>query len=658
MADRIGVYLCHCGTNISNSVDIDEVEKYTEGLEGVTLVKQYKFMCSDPGQALIQEDLQKGKIDRVVVASCSPLMHEKTFRNTCERGGINPYLFTMANIREQCSWVHEDRNMATEKAKGLVGAAVRRARLLDPLDKREVEINPTTLVIGGGIAGIQAALDIADAGEKVILVEREPSIGGHMAKFDKTFPTLDCSACILTPKMVSVGQHPNIELMTYSEVEEVNGYVGNFTVKIRRKARYVDTNLCNGCGICWEKCPASTVPRKGNVHQKLSMGPTTAIYMPFMQAVPAVPVIDADACIYLTKGKCGICREECPAQAIDYEMEDVIEEVEVGNIIIAAGFKTFDPSVIKRYGYGEKENVITALEFEIMNCSSASTGGKILKADGTEPESIGIVHCVGSRDKNYNEYCSRVCCMYALKYSHLIKEKTEAQVYQFYIDMRCFGKGYEEFYDRLLEEDVRFIRGKVAEITEVPLNPAEQGKLVAVVEDTLLGKVRRVPLDMVVLCTGLEKAEGMDKLANVCNVSIGKDGFIIEQHPKLGPVSTTTDGVFIAGACQSPKDIPDTVAQASAASSAVLSMITRKKVEIEAATAMIDEDKCSGCRICNNLCPYSAIEFDEENKVSRVNEALCKGCGTCAAACPSNAITAKHFSNDQLIAEIEGIFAT
>ncbi len=658
MADRIGVYLCHCGTNISNSVDIEKVARYAEGLQGVTKVKEYKFMCSDPGQALIHQDLKDGKIDRVVVASCSPLMHEDTFRKTCERGGINPYLFTMANIREQCSWVHEDKHMATEKAKGLVGAAVRRARLLDPLEKREVEINPSTLVIGGGIAGIQAALDIADAGQKVILVERDPSIGGHMAKFDKTFPTLDCSACILTPKMVSVGQHPNIELMTYSEVEEVDGYVGNFKVKIKRKARFVDTGLCTGCGICWEKCPASTVPRKGNVHEKLSMGPTSAIYMPFMQAVPAVPVIDKDACIYLTKEKCGICSKECPTQAIDYEMEDVIEEVEVGNIIIAAGFKAFDPSVIKRYGYGEKENVVTALEFETMNCSSGSTGGKILKADGSEPESIGIVHCVGSRDKNYNEYCSRVCCMYALKYSHLIKEKTGAEVYQFYIDMRCFGKGYEEFYDRLLEEDVRFVRGKVAEITDVAENPGEEGKLVAVAEDTLLGRVRRVPLDMVVLCTGLEKPEGLEKLANQCNVSAGKDGFIIERHPKLGPVATSTDGVFIAGACQSPKDIPDTVAQASAASSAVLSMITRKKVEIEAATAVIDEDKCSGCRICNNLCPYSAIEFDEEELVSRVNEALCKGCGTCAAACPSNAITAKHFSNDQLIAEIEGIFAS
>ncbi|MCK4236984.1 MAG: CoB--CoM heterodisulfide reductase iron-sulfur subunit A family protein [Candidatus Krumholzibacteria bacterium] len=657
MPERIGVYVCHCGSNIAGALDIDEVVRFAEGLRNVALVRDYKFMCSDPGQALVQKDIEDGLINRVVVASCSPLMHENTFRKVCERSGLNPYLFTMANIREQCSWVHVDKGDSTEKAKSLIAAAVRRAAFLEPLEKREVAINPKTLVIGGGIAGIQASLDLAEAGKEVVLVEKEPSIGGHMAKFDKTFPTLDCAACILTPRMVQVGQHPRIKLLTYSEVEEISGYVGNFNVKVRRKARYVDADLCNGCGTCWEKCPGTRVPRKGSVHEKLSLGPTSAIYMPFMQAVPALPVIDTEACLYFQKDKCRICEQVCEREAINYEMKDTLEEFEVGNIIVTAGFQTFDPSVIKRYGYGRFPNVMTALEFEIMNCASGSTGGSILMADGREPKSIGIVHCVGSRDKHYHEYCSRVCCMYALKYAHLIKEKINAEVYEFYIDLRCFGKGYEEFYDRLLGEDIRFVRGKVGEITNVPIHPGEEGKLVIRVEDTLLGAVRRVPVDMVVLCTALEATEDLPDVANMCNVSTGKDGFIIEKHPKLGPVATATDGVFIAGACQSPKDIPDTVAQASAASSAVLSMITREKVEIEAATAEIDEEKCSGCRICNNLCPYLAIKFDEEKEISVVNEALCKGCGTCVAACPSNAIKAKHFSDKQIIAEIEGILS-
>ncbi|MBN2072274.1 MAG: CoB--CoM heterodisulfide reductase iron-sulfur subunit A family protein [Candidatus Krumholzibacteriota bacterium] len=659
MAVRIGVYICHCGTNIAGKVNIDEVVEFTRSLENVSLVRDYKFMCSDPGQALLQKDVEDGLIDRVVVASCSPLMHENTFRKATERGGLNPYLFTMANIREQCSWVHIDSDRTTDKAKDLISAAVRRAFLLEPLTKREVPINPRTVVIGGGIAGIQAALDLAEAGKEVVLVEREPSIGGHMAKFDKTFPTLDCSACILTPRMVSVGQHPKIELMTYSEVEDVSGYVGNFNIRVRKKARYVDPELCNGCGACWEKCPGTRVPRKGNVHEKLSLGPTTSIYMPFMQAVPAIPVIDTTTCLYFKDDKhaCGLCAKECERGAIKYDMEDELVDFEVGNIILATGFQTFDPSVITRYGYGKLDNIMTAIEFEIMNCASGSTGGKIQMADGSEPKSIGIVHCVGSRDNHYHDYCSRVCCMYSLKYSHLIKEKTDAEVYEFYIDMRCFGKGYEEFYDRLLTEDVRFIRGKVAEITDVAVNDAEKGKLIVRVEDTLVGSVRRVPLDMVVLSTGLEGHDTLPAIAKKCSVSIGRDGFIIEKHPKLGPVSTATDGVFIAGACQSPKDIPDTVAQASAASSAVLSMITREKIEIEAATAEVDEEKCSGCKLCNTLCPYLAVKYDEEKGVSVVNQALCKGCGTCVAGCPSGAISAKHFEDRQIFAEIEGIFS-
>ena len=650
MEPKIGVYICHCGANIADIVDIQQVVDFAKGLDSVVIAREYKFMCSDPGQNMIKEDIKQLSLNRVVVASCSPLMHEPTFRRAVQEAGMNPYLFEMANIREHCSWVTEDKGAATEKAKALVSAAIKRVYYHQPLEIKEVPVNPNTLIIGGGIAGIQAALEIADSEHKVYLVERDPSIGGHMIQFDKTFPTLDCSACILTPKMTSVGTHPYIELMTYSEVEEISGFIGNFKAKIRKKARYVDESKCNGCGVCQEKCPW-----KADSEFDLGLSQRKAIYTPFAQAVPNIPVIDKEHCVYFLKGTCRACEKFCEVGAIDFEQEDQLVEVEIGNIIIATGYDAFDPTPITQYGYGRFDNVVTGLEFERICNSVGPTSGKIVLKDGSEPESIAIIHCVGSRDENYHEYCSRVCCMYGLKYAHLIKEKTNAQVYQMYIDMRCFGKGYEEFYKRLSDEGVSFIRGKVAEVTDKAINEDEKGKLIACGEDTLLGTTIRVPLDMVILCTALEARSDADQVAKLFTISQGADGFFIERHPKLDPVATMTDGVFIAGCCQSPKDIPDTVAQASAAATRVLALISKGKVEIEAATAVIDEEKCSGCRICSLLCPYSAISFIEDDKVSRINEALCKGCGTCVAACPSGAITHKHFTTDEIMAEIEGV---
>ena len=650
MEPKIGVYICHCGANIADIVDVQQVVDFAKGLDSVVIAREYKFMCSDPGQNMIKEDIKQLSLNRVVVASCSPLMHEPTFRRAVQEAGMNPYLFEMANIREHCSWVTEDKGAATEKAKALVSAAIKRVYYHQPLEIKEVPVNPNTLIIGGGIAGIQAALEIADSEHKVYLVERDPSIGGHMIQFDKTFPTLDCSACILTPKMTSVGTHPYIELMTYSEVEEISGFIGNFKAKIRKKARYVDESKCNGCGVCQEKCPW-----KADSEFDLGLSQRKAIYTPFAQAVPNIPVIDKEHCVYFLKGTCRACEKFCEVGAIDFEQEDQLVEVEIGNIIIATGYDAFDPTPITQYGYGRFDNVVTGLEFERICNSVGPTSGKIVLKDGSEPESIAIIHCVGSRDENYHEYCSRVCCMYGLKYAHLIKEKTNAQVYQMYIDMRCFGKGYEEFYKRLSDEGVSFIRGKVAEVTDRAINEDEKGKLIACGEDTLLGTTIRVPLDMVILCTALEARSDADQVAKLFTISQGADGFFIERHPKLDPVATMTDGVFIAGCCQSPKDIPDTVAQASAAATRVLALISKGKVEIEAATAVIDEEKCSGCRICSLLCPYSAISFIEDDKVSRINEALCKGCGTCVAACPSGAITHKHFTTDEIMAEIEGV---
>jgi heterodisulfide reductase subunit A len=647
---RIGVFVCHCGSNIADTVDIDEVREFASGLPGVVSAQDYKFMCSEPGQLLIKEDIEKLHLNRVVVASCSPRMHEITFRKAVAEAGLNPYLFQMANIREHDSWVHKDG--ATEKAKALIYAAVGKASLLEPLERREVPVNPTVLIVGGGIAGIQAALNIADSDHKVYLVEREPSIGGRMIQLDKTFPTLDCSSCILTPKMASVGSHPNIELMTYSEVMEVSGYIGNFKVKVRKKPRYIDSELCNGCGVCMEKCPW-----KADSEFDMGLGKRKAVYTPFPQAVPNVPVIDPEVCVYFQKGTCKACEKFCPTGAIAFDQKEETVELEVGAIIVATGYDLFDPSPITQYGYKRLDNVITSLEFERMCSATGPTIGEVVLKDGTAPQSVAIIHCVGSRDKNYYEYCSRVCCMYALKYSHLIKEKTEADVYQLYIDMRCYGKGFEEFYQRLSDEGVNFVRGKVAQVTDRAVSDEEKGKLVIVSEDTLLGRMVRIPVDMVILCPAMIPRADAEEVARRFLINRGADGFFLEKHPKLEPVATASAGVFVVGCAQGPKDIPDTVAQASAGAAEALALIDRGTVEIEAATAVVDEEMCSGCKVCLNLCPYNAITFDEEKKVANVNDILCKGCGVCVAACPAGAIKGRHFTDKQIFAEVEGLLA-
>lgn len=1125
---KIGVYICHCGVNISQTVRVEEVAERVRNKPNVEISTTYKFMCSDPGQQMIERDIKEKGLNRVVVAACSPQMHELTFRNACERAGLNRHLFQMANIREHCSWVHDDINKATEKAAALVNAAIYRVAHQEPLTMTKANVNPNTLIIGGGIAGIQAALEIAESGNKVYLVEKESTIGGQMAKFDKTFPTLDCAACILTPKMVSVSHRKNIELMTLSELESVSGYIGNFKVKIRNKARFVNSK-CTSCGECTKVCPVhvpnwfdeftqnrtaihkafpQAVPntyvidrqerppcieacpirqeaagyialirerrfheaaqlihkrnplaivcgrvcyhpcesecnrghvdkpiaiqqlkrfaidwemehngkfspppiekhrpekvavigsgpagltcahdlalqgfvvtvyeqhsipggmlaigipeyrlpkkllamevnyfkemgiqfrtntrlgsditiedifadgykaifisvgahnsikldipnedvqgiisgvdflRKVNVGIGIDLGKhvavigggntaidaartalrvgakkVTILYRRTKLEMPASPeeIADAEAegihisyltaptevlhengklkglrCIRMALGEpdssgrrrpipvpnsehdldfdtvvvavsqmpnlfglgdeskvklnytkwgtlqvnpetlqtsehnifaggdvvlgpstiiasmgqgrraaesitkflngeplenytthivkpqvlrgesfrphsyaktyketqkqdreevqklnpnarkylfeevdlcfteeqavreasrclnCGVCVEchecqrVCEPGAIEYSMQDKITEVDVGQIIVATGYELFDASKLIPYGYGKLKNVFSSLEFERMLSSTGPTGGKILCEDGRPPRAIAIIHCVGSRDVNFNKYCSRVCCMYAMKFAHLAKDRTDAEVYQFYIDMRAYGKGYEEFYNRILEEGVNVIRGKVAEVVE--RKTADGDKFLAVkCEDTLIGKFREISVDMVVLCNAIQPNKATDKVAKLLSLSKSPDGFLLERHPKLDPFSTLSDGIYLAGCAQSPKDIPDTVAQASAAAARALAIISKGEVAIDPIRASIDEKFCSGCRICNNLCPYSAIEFLEDKKVSVVNDALCKGCGTCVAACPAGAISGKGFSDDQIYAELEGI---
>jgi heterodisulfide reductase subunit A len=656
-AIRIGVYTCHCGANIAAVVDMEALTSYGATLPNVAVSRDCKYLCSDPGQDLIRQDIAERRLNRVVVAACSPQLHERTFRAAVAAAGLNPFCLQMANIREHVSWVHEDKEEATRKSRDLLRAAVRRVARHAPLEPERIPIHPATLVVGGGIAGIHAALTLARAGKPVYLVEREPTIGGHMAKFDRTFPTLDCAACILTPKMSAVKNHPNITLWTYSDVTQVDGYAGNYKVKVTRWPRYVREDLCVGCMECLDAC----VYKDARVLDDFNLGlaKRKPIYLPFPQAVPQVPVIDPESCIQFKSGRCKKpCVDACGERhAISFQQQEQIEEIEVGNIIVATGFQTFDVRRTPYYGYGAYPNVYTALEVERLVNASGPTGGEIVLRDGRTPKTVGIVHCVGSRDENTNRWCSRVCCMYSLKLAHLIKERTGADVFNFYIDIRTPGKDFEEFYQKLLNERVHFVRGRVAEITDWALDPTEDGKLVIRVEDTLAGLVRRIPVDMVVLSTGLEPRADSQDVRRLFHIGCSDGGFFRERHPKLDPVSTFTDGVFIAGCCQGPKDIPDTVAQAGAAAAEALASIDSGYFETEPNAAYVIEEACSGCRTCIPLCAYNAIEFMEATGKARINRATCKGCGTCVAACPSGSIRQNLFEDEQIFEEIEGILA-
>jgi heterodisulfide reductase subunit A len=653
MSNKIGVFVCHCGINISQTVDVKKLVDYAKNLDDVVVSNDYKYMCSNIGAKLIKDSIKKHKLDGVVIACCSPRMHEHTFRGVVEDGGINASNLEIANIREHCSWVHTDKQMATEKAKILVRGAVAKAKLLEPLEKSKINITPEALVIGGGIAGIQSALDLAEEGHKVYLVEKSPTLGGRMAQLDKTFPTLDCSGCILTPKMMEAANHPNIKLLTYSEVVAVDGSIGNYTVKIKKKARFVDLDKCTGCGDCINACRM-----KGHVLSDFdeNMGKRSAIYISFPQAIPMKCTVDPKHCLILTKGKCGtgpLCVEACQAGAIDFKQKDEEIQVKVGAIIVTTGYDLMNPESVYELGYLKSPDVITSLQMERLINSSGPTAGEIIKpSNGEKPKSLTYILCVGSRDETENPWCCRIGCMSALKQMYLLKEKLgeDVELNICYTDIRSFGKGYEEFYRKIRGINTNFFRGRPSEVRTA------KDYLSIDIFDTITNKLFEIKTDMVILVPALVPRANSDEITKILRISKGIDGFLLEAHPKLKPVDTATNGIFIAGCCQAPKDIQDTVAQASAAAARAANILSKKELEAEAQVSCVDEDLCSGCGTCISVCAYSAIELVKEKEGkshAKVNEALCMGCGACAAVCPSGAMQQYGFKDKQLMPMID-----
>ena len=658
---KIGVFVCHCGENISATVDCARVAETSGKLDGVAYSVDYKYMCSDPGQSLIKSAIKEKGLTGVVVAACSPRMHEPTFRKACAEAGLNPYMCEMANLREHVSWVHEKGEATTEKAIDLVRILVEKVKYNQSLNAIKVPVTKTALVIGGGIAGIQASLDIANTGHKVILIEKDPSIGGHMSQLSETFPTLDCSQCILTPRMVEVAQHPNITLYSYAELESVEGFIGNFKVKIRRKSKSIDEKLCTGCGLCTTKCPVKKIPSEFNE----GLGMRTAIYVPFPQAVPNKPVIDREHCTYYLKGKCRICEKVCPIQAIRFDQEDTIEEVEIGAIVLATCFSVKKPDFFPEYGYGKYPDVITGLQFERLASASGPTLGEIRRpSDGKVPQNIVFVACAGSRDEAKGiPYCSKICCMYIAKHAMLYQHKVHGgKSYVFYMDIRAGGKNYEEFVRRAIEEDgVNYVRGRVSRIYE------KNGKLIVKGVDTLLGAMPvDIEADMVVLATAGVANSDAEALAQKLHVSYDAYKFFAEAHPKLKPVETNTAGIFLAGACQSPRDIPESVSMASGAAVKVACLFSQDELTRDPLIAVVNRmappvySSCVGCFLCVSACPYQAIEKEEiKNRageviktLARVNPGLCQGCGTCVAFCRTKSIDLQGYTHEQMYTEV------
>jgi heterodisulfide reductase subunit A len=642
---KIGVYVCHCGVNIAEHVDVKAVRDFAKSHPHVAVARDYTYMCSDPGQELIMRDIETEKLDRIVVAACSPRMHEKTFRSALSKSGLNPYFLEMANIREQCSWVHGDRARATKKAKDLVSAAIAKALLLEPLLSKEKGITPASLVIGGGIAGIQAALDIAESGFPAHLIERTTILGGHVVRLNRTFPHLEEAAQLVGPRIEAVLSHPNITVMFYSEVQAIEGSIGNFRIDVRRKPHFIDSEKCDSCGDCLESCPVEVIS-----DFNYGLDKRKAVYFPGPAGAATTPVIDAKACLHFQDQSCDRCVRACQKGAIDFDQKERVEQIEVGTIVVATGHDIFDATKKTELGYGQYDQVITAPQFERLTSPSGPTEGS-LTIGGKVPKKIGFIHCVGSRDKSVgNEYCSRVCCTYTAKQALWVREQLpESEVTAFYIDVRTFGKGYEELYEAAQKKGVIYKKGVPSEIFR------RGEKVVLRGEDALDGQAYEEDFDLVILATGLVPSLGAQGMKALLKVPLSPDGFFMEIHPKLRPLDTAIDGIFLAGTCQGPKDIADTLAQAHGAASKATTVLFQGKVAIDPVIAFIDEGICSGCGICEQVCEYAALKPDSYRRVMTIDTPLCKGCGACNSACPAGAISLRHYKPDQIMAQLHAL---
>ncbi|MFB3889232.1 MAG: FAD-dependent oxidoreductase [Candidatus Bathyarchaeia archaeon] len=636
----IGVFICHCGGNISDTVDVARVKETISSLPQVKVVETFEYVCSNPGQERIKKAVKEQNLDRVVVASCSPRMHLDTFRQAVRSAGMNPYLLEMVNIREQCSWVHDDKAKATAKAIALVNSAVQRAHYLEPLTPMNLKVTESVLIVGGGIAGINSALELADKGYQVYLVERNPSIGGHMAQLSKTFPTFDCSACILTPRMVSVAQHPRIRIITNAEPTAIKGSAGNYEVTVKVKPRYVDPKKCIACGECTLKCPAK---RPNSFEENLVQD--RAIYRPFKQAIPNASVVDKEYCLHFTKGVCGVCQKFCKSEAIDFTQQEELMDLKVGAMVVSTGFSLLDPALVGQYSFGLHPDIVTNLQFERLMLH-----GLHRPSNGAMPKKVAFILCVGSRAATANgaPYCCKIGCMTAIKQALLLnKTAPESEAWVFYTDVRAHGKGYEEFYTKAREHLVTFIRGRAAEVTP------NGNSIIVKAEDTLLAKHVEENFDLVVLSPALLPSKGAKELADMLGIDLGPDGFFLEAHHKLRGVETKREGIYVAGAAQGPKDVRETTMESMAAASKVATFLGKGEIAVSPEVAYLIHDKCDLCGACIKECPTRAISKGKTEAV--IDPVSCLGCGMCVPACPKAAIDLKNTTDEQLNAQIKGI---
>jgi heterodisulfide reductase subunit A len=644
---KIGIYICECGPNIKDRIDIPALTEFSQKLNNVSTVKVINLLCSPTGFDSLRKDLQENKITRVVIAGCSLKEHESDFKRILQEAGVNPFLLQIANIREQCAWVFKDKAIATEKASLMIKSAVARVRHHEPLEPKQIDCLGDVLVIGAGVSGISAALSLAQKKRKVYLVERSPVIGGEAVKHEKLFIDMECASCLLENKLDQALHQEKIEVLTLSRVEEVLGFYGNFIARIERSPRFIDPVACIGCGECFKACP---VEIENEYEHNLSR--RKAIYIPYPGALPNIAVIDQKHCLHFTGKGCDACLKACPFGAVNYDDKPSSREINIGAIILATGFSEFNLDKAVEYGYGKLKNVYTGLEFERLLNSDGPSKGRILLKNGKVPKKIALLHCVGSRAGKYNSYCSGICCAYLGKFARLIKEKIpKAAVSEFYSDLCLPGRGYQLFFDRSLKDSkVKLVRE--ASAGSARLIKAKE-KILVEYKDAC-GKIKKEDFDLVVLAGAMEPDRDTAKLAGLFGIILDQEGFFAQSQPKLSPSETMIKGVFTAGCANGPKDISGSISQAQSACAGILQqLLPGEKLTLSPMTAEVQEN-CSGCKICVPLCPYQAIAYDDVRRRAVVNEIICAGCGICAAACPSNAIKAKHFTEYQIRAEVNG----